>query len=183
MQLQGATWGDGSPMVNHSFQVCSFHTLYDHTQYAHGKAAEQDCRRPQLWVVQQAGDSLADLSYQGGVRLKDMQTLNEPLERPNGLPLTTEILALEGDDPELKRRTGAASGQSAMQACYVCTSFASRSTCLAECACAPHRSMADAAALAEKAKAVCAERAGGRGGGGGWGGGGWGGVGGGRGGG
>ena len=42
MQLQGATWGDGSPMVNPSFQVCSFHTLYDHTQYAHGKAAEQD---------------------------------------------------------------------------------------------------------------------------------------------
>jgi len=58
--------------------------LYDEVLFVHGRKAERECRKPEVFFIVQAGDGLEDLKYQCGVRLEELHTLNQPLDLDGG---------------------------------------------------------------------------------------------------
>jgi hypothetical protein len=45
VRIRIALWADGSPMLNKPWQLCTWHLMYDPLLFAHGRAAERECRR------------------------------------------------------------------------------------------------------------------------------------------
>lgn len=154
MHLLILTWVDGSPMLNRSWQAAFNHVAYSHSMFVHGTAAELACRRPMLHFLQQGGDSLKDMQYTGGVRLKDFHTLNAPLAQPGGKAIWAKLRGREGDTPCLCRRDGVCSGSTGTQCCVVCTSFREDALKLRQAGNAPLRTLPEAAALAKKAARI-----------------------------
>ena len=146
-----ALWADGSPMLNKPWQLCTWQLMYDPVLFGHGVKVERECRRPEVFFIMQDSDVLEALKYQNGLRLEEIQALNEPLELPGGLRPRASVKFLLGDNPELQRSCGVCSGGGAEQSCCKCKAARKAHTNLVKACRAQLRSLKEAVTLAELA--------------------------------